>query len=404
MSDFYTEGNNESTRDLFQKRNIYRANVNASTPLKNIVNFNLGEKYFYGRVNRVFVPMQHDPLGVTLKQFNGEGPTGAPLQAFAFVADAFNALSTQFDKCVLAGKISPDDLHLSQLRVYKGYENPLDKYNKYLAMTNSTIRTRFIANKTVLRTFDDFIRELMVILRALGPLFPYTMPAYVKSKYCPISCSGLAVEIAEDMNAANDDAKVKEFMQSRNWGFYVNACNTYGFMVDEFVPWRLVADIGSAPMVEFAKQYSGLSSTDKILSRAYKNVHLEYYKKFKYYLLNLYNEVKATGYVTTEECAGVTTTKIVTPEEYTMDQLNAKYDNAYFLRLYTQIRFYEEPSLFDAGAQYRLMDDTLEVADAVSTARALRVFERIINKPFDCRGSLSYISRHQEAVRDSEDP
>ena len=404
MADSYNEGNNESTKALFQKRYIYRNTVTKSSPLKNLVNFNFGEKYFYGRVSRMFVPIQHDPTGVQLKQFNGTSTTGAPLQAFAFVVDAFKALSMQFAKCGLAGKIPTTDPHLSNLRVYKGYASPLAEYNKYFTITESTIKSQFIANGAILYNFDDFIKELMPIAKKLALRFPITMPAYVKSKYCPITCTGLAVEIAEEMNAADDNTKIEEFVNSPNWGFYVNACNTYGFMIDEFVPWRLVADIGSAPMIEFARQYKGLSSTNMILGRAYKKVHLEYYHKFKYYLLNLYNNVKAPQYMITEDCKGVTVNKFIIPEAYTIQQLNQKYDDAYFLRLYCQLRFYEEPSFFDEGAQYRLIDDTLEVADTRGSKRALRDFERIINKPFDYRGSMSYINRHLQAVRDSEGP
>ena len=402
MSDYYVEKNNESTLELFQKRFIYRANVVQSSELKNIVDFNFGEKYFYGRVNRVFIPMQRNPGGVALKNFEGASPTGAPLTAFSFVVDAFTALAQQFRKCALTGKISTTDLHLSNLVVQKGYEDPADRYDKYLQIAMSTITSQIIVNQTVLRNFDDFIKEVMVILKGLATQFPFTMPAYVKSKYCPIACSGLAVEIAT-LSADNDNAKIEEFVNSPNWDFYVNACNTYGFMIDEFMPWRLVADIGSAPMIEFARQYS-LTSTNTILARAYRHTHEYYYAKFKYYLLNLYNQTKAPNYVVTEECNGVTLTDLVTPEEYTIQQLNQKYNQTYFLRLYCTIRFYEERSVFDEGSQYRLIDDTLEIYETHGLKRALYNFERIINKPFDYRGSLSYISRHIEAVRDSEDP
>ena len=406
MSDFYTEGNDETALELFQKRYIYRSHIVGSSKLKNIVNFNRGEKYFYGRVNRVFVPMQYNAAGPPLKGLNGTraSTTGAPLQALGFVVDAFNALSMQFRKCTLSGQISSTDPHLSNLIVYKAYADPQAEYNKYLDSTMTLLRTQFVRRKTVLYNFDDFIKELMMILDGFAAKFPFTMPAYVKSKYCPITSSGLALEIAEEMSAADDNAKIEQFMKSRNWPFFVNACNTYGFMIDEFVPWRLVADIGSAPMLQFAKQYRGLNSTDSIINRAYKKVHLGYYKKFKYYLLNLYNRVKAPAYMVTEECNEKTIVKMVIPEEYTIQQLNEKYGDAYFLRLYCQMRFYEEPSFFDEAAQYRLMDDASEVQEARGTARALRDFERIINKPFDYRGSLSYISRHQAAVRDSEDP
>jgi len=89
----------------------------------------------------------------------------------------------------------------------------------------------------------QFAKELMLFFESTVNRYPVTYPAFIKSKYCPISVSGLAIEVA-DLDFNNDDAKIEQFIKSNNWEFYLNACASYGFMVDSRMPWRLVADIG----------------------------------------------------------------------------------------------------------------------------------------------------------------
>ncbi len=77
------------------------------------------------------------------------------------------------------------------------------------------------------------------------------MPAYTKSKLNSLTNSGLALEIA-DAPYDNDDQKINDFVNSKNWEFYVNACNSYGFMIDINAPWRLIADLDSEAMMGYA--------------------------------------------------------------------------------------------------------------------------------------------------------
>ena len=403
MSEFYAAGNNESTKALFLKRTYYRGTTTDSKNLSNLVDFNFGEKYFYGRVNRFFMPMHYVNRTIALKGLTGNDENGVPLRAMSFVVDAFKDLSQQFNKCALTGKIDNNDLFLSSLKVYKAFEDPVVQYNKYLASTLDVVAMQFIKGKVVFKNFDEFINELMGFLIALTRIYPITMPAYIKSKYCSITTSGLAIEIA-DLDASNDNIKAEQFVHSLNWDFYVNACNTYGFMIDKFVPWRLVADIGSAPMLQYAKNYPFLNSTDAIINLGYSTSQNDFYNKFKYYLLNLYNKVKGKGFLVTEDCGGITQAKLVVPEEYDIAKLTSKYNEIYFLKLYFTLRFNEEVSPFDEGDRTRLIDNAIEMYMSQRIEKSLYNFERILSKPFDYRGSLSYINKHQQAVRDSEGP
>ena len=72
----------------------------------------------------------------------------------------------------------------------------------------------------------------------------------------------MAIEIAPHQDAANDNSKVLKFIQSKNWDFFVNTCDTYGFMIDYNVPWRIVADIDSEIMRQVASRYGYINPYD----------------------------------------------------------------------------------------------------------------------------------------------
>ena len=398
MADF-AESNKETTISLYNKRLIYQGQViRAGANYKNLVNFNFAEKHLYGRVNRFFIPVL--PL-LALKQFNASSAAESSTSAINFVVDAFNDLALQFKRCAANNQISKNDPFLSNLTVYKAYQDPERLYNGHLTTYFNSIVAEFRRKNIRIRNFDEFVTELKALLESSIGEIPFTKPAYIKSRYCPINCSGLVIEIA-DLDPTNDQEKIDKFVNSANWEFYVNACRSYGFMVDRFIPWRLVADIGVyptvSPIIEYASKY-GLSTTDQILTLGYGYAHSSFYGNFEQFLLNLYNKVKLKSFREIKRCDGKTKSVKVTPQTYTTAQLSKIYSAEYFLKLYFEIRFIEEESQFKDFEKEMLMDDCIELYQHSTVSATLEVFERILNKTFDYRGSLSYIKERLEAVR-----
>ena len=59
MSELFKESNFETTKELFDKSFIYKAEMlNYAKRYSNLIDFNFAEKYFYGRVDRNFVSIQ----------------------------------------------------------------------------------------------------------------------------------------------------------------------------------------------------------------------------------------------------------------------------------------------------------------------------------------------------------
>ena len=395
MSVYYAESNRESTKALFEKRTIYGSDVrNSITGYTNLVNFNFAEKYFYGRVNQFFVPIVPSPLVFPMKSFKGQTQG---FKAFNFVVDAFDDLSLQFQRCAATGQISADDPFLSNLVVYKAFNSPVGLYGQHLTNYYNAVINQFRTNEIKVKNFTEFIREFERLVSASAPEFPFTEPGYIKSRLCPISVSGIAIEIAE-MDYANDEEKINQFVNSPNWEFYVNACRSYGFMVDKFVPWRLVADIGSPTMIEYASKYcTGLKTLNQVLNLAYDRSHISFFDRFKFFLYDLYNKAKLKSFLEISDCNGRAVSTKIVPQTYSLEEFSALYSETYFLELYLRLRLIEEEDQMKDFENSMLIDDTIELYVGSGLTAALNAFERVNNKTFDYRGSLSYTKEYIEA-------
>jgi len=385
-----------TTREVYIKRLFYDIDIPVGREeFTNLVDFNFAEKHLYGRVTRLFVPMIPSDLGGEIINIPGTENNG-DFRALDFVSENFVELSYQFKKCRLSRQISDKDPFLSELKVYKAYEDPRKLYRNHRRTYYESINSIFEADDVYVTNFKEFIVKLLPYLKQTTRKHPFTFPAFVKSHYNSIASSGLAIEIA-DINPSYDIQKIDKFAKSRNWGFYLNACRSYGFMVDQFYPWRIVADIASSPMLRKAAN-KGMFSTDDILKTAYLTSHSFYYSDFKQLMLNLYNQVKRR-YDEAVICEPSNKIRVAIhqPRDYTLESLDSEFGSLYFFKLYCMIRFMEEESQFTENEKHLLIDDCVELARR-DELYAVGTFERILNKTFDYVGSLSYIKKKFERI------
>ena len=385
MSKFYVEVDDETAFSIFEKRNIYDFD-STDQRYNNLVDFNFGEKFLYGRVKRDFVPMYFSSDFLQLKSFAPTNVQGQPLSAINFVVDMFERLRTQFEKCSAIGTIRADDPFLSSLKVFKGYQNPIDLHNSFLQTYLDSLSSEL--NRTKYKNFNEFMNILEALLIDTTKIYPITFSGFVKSRFCPISVSGLVVEIA-DAEYFNDNRKIEDFINSPNWEFYLNACRSYGFMIDKLIPWRLVADIGTAECLEYSTPY-GFNTTDSILNAGYERTDLIFFKKLKFYLINLYNQ-NARTYTESYDCNGIAKTRYVDIKRITSKSFDSEFSEARLLNFYFKLRIMEEESKMSQSQKNKLVKDCLDIYKTKGLSRALYRFELILGKPFDKVGSLSYI-------------
>ena len=410
MSTFYREDNEEKADDLWIKKQIYMLETEAmglSTP--NLVNFNAGEKFLYGRVSRLFVPMTVRRLKVkpagTIQRMNRPASTifspikqtadaNSNIKALNFVVQAFDQVSFEFKRAAAKQQIDANDQYLSELVVTKAYEDPHRYYEIYKKTYFSAIAQIMTKNNVKSENFQDFVTNLLSILQQTSESVPFTFGSFVKSRRCPINVSGLAIEIAT-IKSSDDQKKIDLFINSPNWQFYLNACNQHGFMVDRSEPWRLVADIGSPQMLSYAARYTA-EYTDKIISEYYVPCYGQYFfGSFVADLLSLYNLCTIKPILQSELCGAreIMTTKY-SKQYANIKDLRADFLGTDFLKLYCQLRLIEEETPYTDAEIQKLMHDTMQFVDNrgsfESVHRALDFFEQYTNKPFDYRGSLTY--------------
>jgi hypothetical protein len=171
-------------------------------------------------------------------------------------------------------------------------------------------------------------------------------------------------------------------------------------MVDCNMPNRLVADIASPVMIEKMLQYdSGLTSTDAFLLGCYDTTSVTDFSDFKRFLYDIYNENKKRNIIVTttinSDNTRYETRKVKT---YSYQNFLKDYDDEYFFKLYSKIRFMEEESQFTESEKGTITQNILELMK-IDRSSALEVFEIILNKTFDYNGSLSYIINRQNLLR-----
>jgi len=396
MSKFFRKNNLERTMSLYYKRIMYDSLLRRSEP-RHVINFNDAEKFLYGRVDTYYVPMVIKNQSLLRQLPTNASNAASRLSVFNFVEEAFRQLRSRFKMATLNGQVDPNDPIFGSLTPTKAYESPHVRYKKHIKVYSQQIAKQLIDRNIKILNFSQFIDEMIPIIlkKEILAKFPFTKTAYIKSRLCPISCTGLAIEIA-DFDHSNDEQKYEKFIQNPNWRFYVNACNQFGFMIDRNAPWRIIADIDSAGMKAVASHYVGADApslnTKALMSAYYRNPYVEYFEdQFVEILLNIYNKARKSFYLEPKECNGNTVTQREDSIVYSVEDLQSEFSEEYFLKLYFTIRIAEEEIPLSENEANMLIYDVMKLYKGPqSYVRPLRVFERIINKTFDYDGSLSY--------------
>jgi len=396
MSKHFVKNNSESIKDIFRKKQVYKIIARSDRP--NLVDFTFAEKALYGRVNRRYQPMVANESRLAMISLSSG--TIKTIKAYNFVVDAFHDLQNKFRQKAASNQIDTKDEFLADLTPIAGYVDPKVLYRNYKA-AYVTGMGNVIKNKNLkFADFGEFVTVMLPYIHNTLKTKVFTFQAFLKSKECPINVSGLVIEIGTKIKSNDDEFKYNKFYKSNNWDFFLNACNTYGFMVDCNMPNRLVADISSPAMWEKMTQYDEqINSPDAFLLGCYDTTSAADFDDFKKFLYDIYNENKRTKILTTTLVNNDNTRSITRKvKTYSYQNFLIDYSDEYFFKLYSKIRFMEEESFFSEAEQRSLTQNILQFM-GVDRTMALNVFEIILNKTFDYNGSLSYITNRLNSLR-----
>jgi len=292
---------------------------------------------------------------------------------------------------VQAGLIRGDEKYLSQLVAHKGYEDPLIKFNELQKAYASTLKKKFATNKVECLDIHSFLPAFIQHVERGSSRIPVTYPGFLKSRLCTVMNTGLAIEIA-DIECSDDLSKVSEFVSSPNWDFFVRTCSDFGFMIDENVPWRLVADISPRAMLARKSAYLILP-TNALLSVVYQPAGQSYYVAMSDYLLKFYNATRRKFVRVRETCNGKVVTRQVAPERYSVSTLYSAIGPKKRMAIYCALRLAEQKPELSHDTRQQIIDDCLEMYESTGlVGDTLARFETFISKTFDKVGSYSYLN------------
>ena len=327
---------------------------------------------------------------------DSKDPTIA-MGAVNFVATNFKLLSNDLSKASKSGKIYSKDKYLSDLKVYRAFESPQKKYAAYQSLYIEQLGELLRSGTFVYTNLEEFLPLIMGIFENTLYASPLTFPAFVKSKLNDIMSTGLAIEIA-DLKYSSDEEKIN-FVNGPNWQYFVNACDTYGFMIDANCPWRIVADINSDIMLAAAQKSNSISGT-AIFYLLYEPAFIETMRELHSLLAAIYTAGRRKRFVVEEYCDGKIVRKTKHPALCNFATVLTQFTSTDLLKIYMIIRSYETGIQLDPSAMKRLIETTLEAHSSISSNKKyISIFESILSKTFDKNGSFSYYRRVFENLR-----
>ncbi len=351
------------------------------------------DKVFYGKVDRfqnVIIPKKDSNL---IKQTSYE----ENVFTFNFVADAFFKLKRNLKIAGDSGGINKEQTILYDLQATSGWFNYdiayknvfkilIDAYDQYL---RSLPRRKF--NKIV--TFSDYVNSLINYLKTGAYKIPISLTEYVLSIATSPNISGIVIETSGESYSA-DLPKYTKYFLDPNFSYYVRAARKFGFYVDKNGPWRLFADVLSAPMLEILDGYGVTKQTffDTYYDRTYTlDISL-----MKEELLKAFNNFATTHRRITETVPGLSVRGVEGAEVNTVScgpthtslighRLSitaAEIDNlgdAYWMSFYFNIR------MLESGIYYKnssaLIEESIRVMSAYDYNRGL-IYINNLFKPY----------------------
>ena len=415
---FVNEDNVKSLKGLFYKRasfsdriqneqNSNRVALNNPDNEQNLIDYHRGELVLFGKVNTSSIPTTPKATAISIFKTGVSADDKTTTSAINFVVNQYEKL---FDACVAQqqiGKVQRDK-SLGTPRIQRAYSSPQDAYNKHISGIANVLSNHIRSNNIEILNFDDFLNTLMSLLSKSASDVPFTLPGFVKSKYYSCTNSGLVLEIS--MDSTNDDEnKVDNYFESRNWNLWLSMCNQYGFAVDANLPWRIMADLDSKPM-KAAMASVGLGNKLDMFARNFNQAPQNYvFRQFASQLLGLYNKVRRKQVITAKNNKNnKLQNHVENSKEYTLDSFQRAYPASFLIGKYCDIRFLEEERKFSKTKQEQLKRECIDTFRGISRTRAIGKFEIILNKTFDYRGSAGYIMKANaeiaERVQSERDP
>jgi hypothetical protein len=328
----------------------------------------ISENPYYGKVN------SNGDIVYLSEKYLAPLPTKEKKAIYAlnFVVDAFSDFKNYYLKAINTG-IVKDDILREVINPVKGWQSVHELYanninSLYYTLINSYLQREDRTKQAKPGDFDEFINALNTLFSAAGKNVKLSRSSFILSSACPISTTGLVIELAPKNETNRTSKQAIAFFTSTNYDFYLRALKKYGFMVDINYPSRIIADIGSPAMQGYMNKYD-LTMESLFNNYFYKAKDYDY-DLIKVYLTQFYNNyvgdypleqnVVKAGRVSSQKYSlenvggirsiPVSTLKVVCEktlkdvirrQKLTQEQMDRLYNDAYWISYYPQMMNFE---------------------------------------------------------------
>jgi hypothetical protein len=381
--------NDLGSKTLFNERLKYEIGLfdNGTTIPKPMIKFQTGEFQFYGKVDQILNPIT--PKKNKLKTISDRNN----LLVLDFVEKQFKAMKQNFDKCVTIGSISKDDPYLSVLKPVKAYKSIDEEYTSYIKTIINSFNKDYIIDGNRLHNildFNSYMNNMIDYSSIVSNKIPLTKSSFIKTNNCPMNVSGLVIELA-DLQYSNDTIKYN-FTTSPNFAFFQNACIKYGFSIDYYAPWRIIADIDSPPMQE-AMISLGYNRSTVFLTHFDGAVDSEV-DNIKTVMYNGYNLLSRNQPISklVSQCNKRLVSEIIERPQISKKSVNSIVDDSVALQIFVSMRASEQESPFSKQALEQITKNSISYLYKFGLNSALQyVQEQMLTKQLAGSGTLNSI-------------
>ena len=363
--------------------------------------FDILDAPYYGKTND-----RGDIVYVSEKYLSSLSTKGEdPVYALNFVADAYRDFRKYFLKQINSGIVRDDALR-EVINPIKGWQSMHILYANniellYYTLINDYLQNSRFGTNAFPRNFDEFMNSLKELFAYAGREVKLSRSSFILSRRCPISTSGLVLELAPENNSGKMKTKLNTFFKSKNYDFYIRSLKKFGFMADLNDPSRIIADIGSTAMQGYMDRYG--ITTDNLFDNYYYKAEEYDYDLVKIYLTQFYNNyvrdypvktvVKKAASVrsrkyTTELIKNISTKSIPVPvyritcekmlkeivrkQSLTSEQIQELYNDTYWIAFYPEMLNYELGSPLNKNKLSKIIKNSQDVHKNIDISTAKR--------------------------------
>ena len=364
------------------------------------------ERAFRGRVNEGSFPEPIEPYLPYMKSLRTKKTSTLVLN---FVADAFKDFQQEYLLQIRLGRLQDDDPMLSDIEAQRGYVSIRDAYRNFLQNMYSSFSSYLVDNLIInsVRNMDDFIRELSYYIFNVHE-GPFTRSSFVLSRHVGPMSSGLCID-TQLFKYSEDEMKIK-FINSPNFRHFRRIANQFGFSIDKNIPWRLVADIRTEAMVNYASKYVsilglGATGNNSIPNKFFVQTAIDEIENLKLYLVSLYNQfVSDNPRILQEEYHPYITDRAVFARSPTsIAELNKCYNNCYWLELYIKLRNKETGLNYSKPAEKAIIRVAKDIQKTLDTREAMSYIKIKFSGVEFYEGSLFHTKERRRQAKEGRD-